>query len=750
MKAFTWQGGEVREGIGLVADTHLGLVVFLGEEGRGRRYEKVALGRHRPADVFEGCVYDAHPAKISLPARDGKPEKVFYVLEKPRGGTTEVLVRINSHTSYIRNGQGCWRTIVGEPQTLISGYGAFGDAGRIGNWDDGLVVLRPGDVLKVFPSRGNEYALWLKDGKPTTTSWKDYENIQAVEKAKALVANAAENPGAISTVFGRMRTFTFAEGEITTGLCVSEGATGKVIAFGEAGRGRNLVEVPLVGIEPVVKSDRYGRATEVVEQAAVAKLDEKVTPPRFSWEQPTVKTIYGLAQSSKLEDALLVRVSTAGPYTKGSTGEVKTWKGNPALITSGSGAHGDAGRIGGWSDALLVLREGDVLYVRAEGGYKSAGPWAVYVKDGDLCTEAWHSWKVEDAKSDPAFYVAKGTAPMGYAPSEWIGRIVKVCSLSQEQSGCGPVKTVLDERATGELIRIEKGSVVLNLGWDGRDYHEAAVSGAWVEIENDKRVRRLEGEEAEKRKRIRAEAEELRDKAAAIAALSHFRLAEAGLRGKMQEVAAPQQTFDLMPVDGWGEALSSWIERAKAVIEKWQTAEAELKALEARQSSGDMLVDFSAWHRRGGATNVGDGWVIRPDGTCREPDQSDVPRHKHDGTYTWRLVGPEELAIVWSKAFTAADHKFTIAKRPKGGCTAEQLATVERLEREIDKCFRGATGMSGRASPSVGDGWGLCAKPSHKSKSAPVAPVAPVTPGAPVDLTKVDLGKLFGGAAKRR
>lgn len=728
MKTYTWQSGSVSQGIALTSDERLGQVIFLGETGRGRRFEKVAQGRRNPAEIVNGRVLDAHPVKITLPAKDGKPEKVFFVLEKPKSNNGEqVLVRVYTYTSYIRNGSGCYRKIAGEPETLISGYGAFGDAGGIGNWDDGLVVMKSGDVLKVFPSRGTEYALWIdSDGKPTTATWKDYENLQAVEKAQELLEQAAESPEALDVVFGQMRTFTFAGGQVTQGLKVAKGATGPVIAFGESGRGRSLIEVPLVGLETIKQNDHYGRESEVVEMASVVKLDEKVTPARYSWEQPKVKTIYGLTQTTKLEDAFLVRVSTAGPYTKGTTGTVDPWKGNPTIITSGSGAHGDAGRVGGWDDVLLVVREGDVLFVRSEGGYKSAGPWALYVQGGELKVEFWQEWKLRDAKNDPEFYVAKGTAPMGHAPSKWIGQVVTVCYLSQGgQSGCGPTKTYLEDKATGELVRIEKDFVVLNLGWDGKDYHEASVSGSWVKLEKDKHVRKLEGEEAEKRKLTRTEAEELKGKATLATKQSHFELAEATLRRQVQEIAQ-ESGFDTMPTEGWYDSLTSWVEKAKAVIEKWQATEAELKTLEERKSSGEVLVDFGGSFRTRGATYLADYWVIGGDGAHREPDSCDFERRSSsDGQKNWRLVRPGELAISWTKAYTADPHKFVVNKLPIGGLTRAQIEAVERIEGGIADYCDGSTGMSGRESPLVGDGWGL----------APRKPTAVTTPAASVATT---------------
>lgn len=737
MKTFTWSAGTIKTGIAVRADERLGQVVFLGEEERGRRYEKVALGRRNPAEVVNGRVLDAHPVKITLPAKDGKPEKGFYVLEKPRnGGGDETLVRVYTYTSYIRGGQGCWRIIAGKPQTLITGYGAFGDAGRIGNWDDGLVVMRPGDVLRVYPSRGSDsYALWLENGQPVTTTWQDYENIQAVARAQALVERAADKPDALNVVFGQMRAFTFADGQITKGLRVAKGATGPVVALGESGRGRSIVEVPLVGLTPVVQNDQ----TEIVEEAAVAKLDEKEIPARWYWESK-IKTIYGLTQAARREEAFLVRVSTASPYRKGSTGAVDPWKGSPAVLT--------ATYVGGGEDVLLVMREGDVLFVRQAG--KSAGPWALFVKEGDLRAESWHPWKVKDAARDPAFYVAKGTAPMGHVPSEWAGQVVTPFLLMEEESGY----SYLRELATGELVRIEQNSVVLNLGWDGQDYHEQSVSGSWVVLDKGKRVRRLEGEEAEKRKLIRIEAEALRAQAEALTSQPHFELAEATLRREAQEIAE-EQGFDTKPTEGYG-SLTSWVKQAQEILARFAAAEQELKALEQRQSSGEILVRFGGLTRRAGSTGNQAFWVVRPDGSCREHDSINYPKSHNRGTPTvlWERVEPEELALRWAKSCSAASHEFEVVKLPVDGCTQEQLSTVEKIQQKLDDEWRGRCGLaSGIPSPPVGQGWGLRKKPEpqpeQEQEPAPKAPApAPAVESKPVDLSQVDLGKLFGGAMK--
>src|SRR3989338_1976880 len=94
----------------------------------------------------------------------------------------------------MKKGSGYWKTVAGSPEVLIAGYGAFGDAGRIGNWNDGLVVMRPGDVLRIHPTRSwgeGDSALWVDEaGTLQTASWADYENLTAVAKAEAVIAEA--------------------------------------------------------------------------------------------------------------------------------------------------------------------------------------------------------------------------------------------------------------------------------------------------------------------------------------------------------------------------------------------------------------------------------------------------------------------------------------------------------------------------------------------------------------------------------
>lgn len=693
MKCFTWTTSGLSAGLQVRADGKLGQVVFLGEEGRGRRYEKVSMSRRNPAEIVDERVMNANPVKITLPAKDGKPEISFFVLERPTSATQNVLVRINSNGGYIRNGQGGWKNVAGLPELLVKGYGAFGDAGRIGNWDDGLVVMHPGDVIRIHPSRTwgkGDFALWLDEaGQLQTASWQDYETISAIHTAEATVADVEEKPQGLLLLAGQMPCFSFKGGNITSGLKLEKGAAGVSVRLGEEGRGRKLTEVPIIG--------EAGEAIELLEKAAVVDLG---------------KGIFGLVQSERIEpSACLVRVSTEQAYTRRGNGSWELWKGNPIVMTKGNGADGDAGGIGSWDEGLFILREGDVVRVRPSGD----GPaYALFVKDGKIKSEPWIAWKVEDAKRDPNFYVAKGTAPWGHVPPEWIGRVIQTMEMGERGMSGGSLIPSFQERETGELISIEP--FVLNLGWDGQDRHDMIVRSAlWVAL-TDKKVRRLEGEEAEKRKLIRAEAEDLRNKAITITKQSYFELTEANLCSNVQELIK-DQGFDTMPTEGWSSnSLISWVEKAKGILERFAAVEQELKTLEQRQSSGEIRVNFGGHFREMGASGNSQYWVIKPNGSEREPDEVDYrKRYTSEGDKKWRAVNPEELAISWFKVNTAAEHEF-VNKFPVGGCTSEQLAKVKGLEQEIERRFKGTTGMSGKVSPSIGNGWNLGGKKPKEVK----------------------------------
>lgn len=149
-----------------------------------------------------------------------------------------------------------------------------------------------------------------------------------------------------------------------------------------------------------------------------------------------------------------------------------------------------------------------------------------------------------------------------------------------------------------------------------------------------------------------------------------------------------------------------------------------------RTQSDGTLANFGGHYRVMGAAKNAQFWVIRPDGSLREPDE-DVGRgycQKYkgaEGDKRWNVVAPEELALSWSKPFTAATHEFIVNKLPVSGVTPAQAETAKRLQTEIAERFDGTTGCSGRTSPGIGNGWGL----ADKAEVSAEEPVKSVTEG---------------------
>jgi hypothetical protein len=129
------------------------------------------------------------------------------------------------------------------------------------------------------------------------------------------------------------------------------------------------------------------------------------------------------------------------------------------------------------------------------------------------------------------------------------------------------------------------------------------------------------------------------------------------------------------------------------------------------QSEGKILVNWGGAFRVMGATSNRQLWVVRPDGTLR-PSTSISYRKDYleEGGKEWRLVGAEELALVWEKENTAAPHQFTVAHMPLAGVTDQQVAASVRLEQEIAERWSDIRGIAGSRSPRIGRGWGLAKK----------------------------------------
>ena len=177
MKCYTWKFGKVTHGIEIETDPSLGLIISLGEDGRGegRYHEKVELCRKSPPEiepeiekgriydvyngliynVYNGLIYNAHPVEI---VANLKRNRHYYMLVKPDNcQDPRILVRINTGWIFASGTHGRWKTIAGAPEDLVLGYGARDIViQRKATWYDGLVLLAPGDAVYIIPEGASE------------------------------------------------------------------------------------------------------------------------------------------------------------------------------------------------------------------------------------------------------------------------------------------------------------------------------------------------------------------------------------------------------------------------------------------------------------------------------------------------------------------------------------------------------------------------------------------------------------------
>ncbi len=125
-----------------------------------------------------------------------------------------------------------------------------------------------------------------------------------------------------------------------------------------------------------------------------------------------------------------------------------------------------------------------------------------------------------------------------------------------------------------------------------------------------------------------------------------------------------------------------------------------------RETRHDLPHRFSFFTRTNGRTGRSIAYVIGTDGELIEPSKSG---YRRDDDKTW---GPEVLSedmviLTHEKAYTAAPHEFGVRYEPPQGITEKQLERIEAIQKSIAEEWDGAIGMSGKESPSIGDGWGF-------------------------------------------
>ena len=122
--------------------------ILLGEEGRNRTARKIKCSE----SLSDGSECEYKAPKIGFGS-------IVPSIAGDSGNAIKWLARISTEGSYVRGANGNLSCLNGEALLIVSGLGKFGDAGNIGRWQDGLLVVPAGETIRVKPSRGNPYFL---------------------------------------------------------------------------------------------------------------------------------------------------------------------------------------------------------------------------------------------------------------------------------------------------------------------------------------------------------------------------------------------------------------------------------------------------------------------------------------------------------------------------------------------------------------------------------------------------------------
>lgn len=161
-----------------------------------------------------------------------------------------------------------------------------------------------------------------------------------------------------------MKTYTANHRSVREGLSLeSHERLGPSLALGENGRGRVLVHVKLDNREPPeveVSTSEYDPGTKYRRVLAAGVVQ---------YEAGGVKR-QALVAPAPGDKRVLVKVSSSGTYTRNTYGVIVAYWEEPKLVARGSGAFGDAGRLGSWADDLWIIPPGSAVWVSPAGGDK--------------------------------------------------------------------------------------------------------------------------------------------------------------------------------------------------------------------------------------------------------------------------------------------------------------------------------------------------------------------------------------------
>jgi CspA family cold shock protein len=328
----------------LASGQRVGYVSYPAQPGKSPFAENVRVVKR--LEVAASCLYSytaeggpelrggnfRNAWELTLGGEDAAQEVEVQISRSP---DPAALVRIRTYAGYTRGRSGRVVAVAGKLNLLAKTVTPTGDSPRLGTYEDVLVVVRPGDVLKVSnssPLLRTEVLYLDQQGQLVRVPLDEYEASQTQRKLESGSLEA-------ELMFGSMPTYTFGakdrKWQVFNGIETTTATDGqRMVKLGpEEGNWRvcRFFEIPVIGLS--------GELT----MAAVAKAAGKLI----------------LTQSDRVEEGkVLIRVNTRDMRRAGYlSGNGLT--GSPVLLATGKMVQGKLE----CKDELWVLAEGESLRI---------------------------------------------------------------------------------------------------------------------------------------------------------------------------------------------------------------------------------------------------------------------------------------------------------------------------------------------------------------------------------------------------
>jgi hypothetical protein len=146
MRCYAWIDGALQEGIELADGTAL----ILGTQSEQGNPVRIPLHKRNPAELTHLRISNSYPFWVN--PQSGEPFLTFAQPHEKHENDTKTLLHVSTLSGVNHDIQGFWKGVKGHPKTLLVGIGAT----QKKSWKEGLVVLEPGDVLRVRPEGSDD------------------------------------------------------------------------------------------------------------------------------------------------------------------------------------------------------------------------------------------------------------------------------------------------------------------------------------------------------------------------------------------------------------------------------------------------------------------------------------------------------------------------------------------------------------------------------------------------------------------